>query len=80
MEEELACIVPTSEMLKTDENLKILDTHEWTVSSSVPQGEDGILIKIYCKNCGLQRISIISDIKDSAERARVYREKLQLLV
>jgi hypothetical protein len=78
-EEETACMIPTPEMLGKDENLKMLETHLWTVENSIQHGRDGILLRIRCKNCGLRGVSMILGIKQSLEKARRYREELELL-
>ncbi len=75
----LPCRVPTLENLRSGENLeKILGSHEWVADRIEPQGsgQDAILLKVHCRNCGLERISIISDILESAKKAEEYRASL----
>jgi hypothetical protein len=74
--EEYFCAVPTVEILSKTENLsKVLDSHAWEVRKSETYGDDGILLFVQCKNCGLKRISIISDIKDSAKKRAATRSR-----
>jgi hypothetical protein len=75
----LPCSIPTVENLHSGANVeKILGSHEWIADRIEPQGseQDAILLKVHCKNCGLERISIISDIQDSAKKAEEYRASL----
>ena len=71
---EFSCATPTVEILSKTENLsRVLETHAWEVDKSEAHGDDGILLRIHCANCGLKRISIISDIQESAKKARESR-------
>jgi len=45
------------------------------VDRSEPHGRDGILTRIHCINCGLERVSILADIEESAKRASDFRLK-----
>lgn len=74
---EFSCATPTVEILSTTENLsRVLETHAWEVDKSEAYGNDGILLRIHCKNCGLKTISIISDIPESAKKARESRTSI----
>ena len=73
---QFSCIAPTIELLSNKETLlQVLGSHDWEVDRTEPSGQDGILSKIHCANCGLDRIFIVSNIEQSAKRASEYRER-----
>ncbi len=73
--DQFRCATPIVDILSKTENLsRVLESHVWEVDKSETYGNDGILLRVHCKNCGLRRISIISDIQESTKRAREYRE------
>jgi hypothetical protein len=75
---EFICIIPTIELLSDAESaLAMFNSHDWEIEKVEPQGDMNIIFQIHCKNCGLNRISIISDILDSAKRANEYRQGLK---
>ena len=70
-----ACMTPTLEIAERIEDLeRIMDTHSWQVVKSESYGGDAILFKLICTKCGLVRLSIVSDIEDSAKRALSLKE------
>lgn len=71
------CITPSVSTLKDSETyLSYLTSHEWIVDKAEEYGSDGILKRAHCKNCGIERTVIVSEIKESEARARDYRRKL----
>jgi hypothetical protein len=73
---EFPCTVPTVELLSVNENLTpVLESHSWEVNRCESYGRDGILLSVHCVNCGLKKLSIISDIEESAKRAVEYRKR-----
>ena len=69
-EEIPRCTTPTVELTREiDTFRKMTASHEWKVDRAEGYVHDAILTKIHCVNCGLQVISIHSDIRDSAKRA-----------
>lgn len=73
---EHVCITPSVKTFsETDSFLTFAKTHEWVVDGAEEYGRNGILSRIHCKNCGLERMAIISEIAESEERAREYRRK-----
>ena len=70
-----ACITPTVELAKKIEDLdRIMNTHSWQVVKSESYGGDAIMFRLSCTKCGLVRLSIVSDIEDSAKRALSLKE------
>jgi hypothetical protein len=69
-EETSVCIIPTFETIRNGKSLACLDSHNWKLERKEKFGEDGILFRARCNNCGLQRISIIDNLKESAGKAK----------
>jgi hypothetical protein len=53
----------------------VLQTHLWEVEKAEPYGDDGFLTRIECARCGLKRTAIVSNIQESAKKARSLRGK-----
>lgn len=71
------CISPTLKTFaETDMFLTFVRSHEWIVDRAEEFGKDGILNKIHCRHCGLERMAILSQIKESETRASDYRRKV----
>jgi hypothetical protein len=74
--DEFLCATPTLELVSNEETLsKVLRSHLWEVEKAERYGEDGFLTRIECVRCGLKRIAIVSNIEESARRARVQRSE-----
>jgi len=56
--------------------MTFLRSHEWVSDKAEAYGTNGILTRVHCKNCGLQRIAVVTEIRESAKRAEEYRRKL----
>lgn len=78
-EEKFACITPTVENLSatTESFTRVLTSHNWDVNRIEQQTPDQILVQIICRDCGLNRISIVSDIADSEARAKLAAKKMK---
>jgi hypothetical protein len=75
--EEFPCATPTLELVSNEKTLsKVLQSHTWKVEKAELFG-DGFLTKIECVRCGLMRTAIVSNVEDSARKARELREKKQ---
>jgi hypothetical protein len=73
----MPCIIPTVDLLSNKQTLlQVLQSHDWEVDKTETHGQDGILSKIHCANCGLERIFIVSNIEDSTKRAKEFRQRL----
>lgn len=71
------CVTPTVEAL-ADTRLffAFLKSHKWTVDKAEAYATNGILNKIHCENCGIERTAVVTEIRESEMRARVFRRKL----
>lgn len=68
------CRTPTLNEVEEDNELKkILDTHIWKVVEAKKYGE-GFEVRVECSRCGLGRITIIYNIKESAKVSRALEE------
>ncbi len=39
----------------------LLASHDWRLVRAEDQGADGMLVKMECKKCGIDRLSVISE-------------------
>ena len=77
--DEFPCATPTLELVANEETLsKVLRTHTWKVEKAERYGEDGFLTRIECVRCGLRRVAIVSNVEDSAKKARELRQEMKI--
>ena len=68
------CRTPTLKELHGDNALKkILDTHTWDVIEAKVYGE-GFEVRVQCSRCGLGRVSLLYNVKQSASKASSLRD------
>jgi hypothetical protein len=66
-----SCIVPTYNEIKDMASLSAMwNSHNWTLDKVERFGLDAILTSIHCRNCGLQKKSIHSNLEESASKSR----------
>ena len=68
------CRTPKLKELKEENTLKeILDTHTWQIiEAKVYDG--GFQVRVRCSRCGLGRISMLYNVKESEKNAKSLRE------
>jgi hypothetical protein len=76
------CVTPTFELVNDEETLsKVLQSHSWQVVKAEFYTTDTFLTRVTCTNCGLERVAILSNIKESADKvAKERRKSLPFLV
>ncbi len=78
LDERVGCIVPLlPDMQDSSSVLKMFSSHNWVLDRSEAYGKDGILAQMHCSVCGLGRMMILYDIKESADRVRQNLQKLE---
>lgn len=76
--DEFLCATPTLELVSDEKTLsKVLASHVWKVEKAERYATDGFLTRIECVRCGLKRTAIVSNVEDSARKAKELRGRKQ---
>jgi hypothetical protein len=76
VEKKFLCITPTREIISSNNTFwEFINSHNWDIDRTEYKDDgDQLLAQVHCARCGLDRVIIISDIKDSAKNASAQRE------